>query len=408
MARRGPDIEETAQIALVDVATGASRVVAGERSVDVGARWLPDGSFLFVSDADGWFQVVRLTADGHDRIVLTEGRARARRTRRRSGSAPLPSPDGSRFVHIEVHDGLQDLRVGELAGTTAPKRGRGRPPKTPRTVSAASTGNRINPWDGVWRPVGWLTDGAWVAAVGERESAPQDLWLLPVPGVAPDDARPRQVTDSLPVVLRAALSPSRLPTVERVTVTARDGLAVEGNLWRPLDGDRQAWRGARPDDHLPARRPDRAVVPLVPAVQASARRRGVRILRRRFPGFDRIRAGVPARQPRRMGSRRRRGPDRRRPLGDQPAVVRWPAGDLRWLVRRLHGPERAGRGARHVGGRRRPLRRLGDRRELPPRRPARPPRPPQDDGLTRRRRSAPRSIGAARRSIAPSGSRRRC
>ena len=90
MARRGPDIEETAQIALVDVATGASRVVAGERSVDVAARWLPDGSFLFVSDADGWFQVVRLSADGHDRIVLTEGRARARRTRWRSGVRATP------------------------------------------------------------------------------------------------------------------------------------------------------------------------------------------------------------------------------------------------------------------------------------------------------------------------------
>ena len=234
MARRGPDIEETAQIALVDVATGASRVVAGERSVDVAVRWLPDGSFLFVSDADGWFQVVRLSADGHDRIVLTEGEREHGEPGGGPGSAPLPSPDGSRFVHIEVHDGLQDLRVGELAAAAAPKRGRGRPPKTPRTVSAASTGNRINPWDGVWRPVGWLTDGAWVAAVGERESAPQDLWLLPVPGVAPDDARPRQVTDSLPVVLRAALSPGRLPTVERVTVTARDGLSVEGNLWRPL------------------------------------------------------------------------------------------------------------------------------------------------------------------------------
>ena len=73
MARRGPAIEETSQITLVDVATGTTRVVAGERSVDVAARWLPDGSLLFVSDADGWFQVVRLTADGHDRIVLTEG-----------------------------------------------------------------------------------------------------------------------------------------------------------------------------------------------------------------------------------------------------------------------------------------------------------------------------------------------
>ncbi len=293
MARRGPDIEETAQIALVDVATGASRVVAGERSVDVAARWLPDGSLLFVSDADGWFQVVRLTADGHDRIVLTEGEREHGEPGGGPGSAPLPSPDGSRFVHIEVHDGLQDLRVGELAAGTAPKRGRGRPPKTPRTVSAAATGSRINPWDGVWRPVGWLTDGAWVAAVGEREAAPQDLWLLPVPGVAPDDARPRQITDSLPAVLRAALprpSPDRGACDRQGPRWPRG----RGQSVAPADGHRQARRKARPDDHLPAWRPDRAVVPFVPAVQASARRGGVRLLRRRFPGFDRVRAGVPA------------------------------------------------------------------------------------------------------------------
>ena len=73
MAPRGPEVVETSQIAIVEVASGATRVVAGERSADVAARWLPDGSLLFVSDADGWFQVVRLTADGHDRIVLTAG-----------------------------------------------------------------------------------------------------------------------------------------------------------------------------------------------------------------------------------------------------------------------------------------------------------------------------------------------
>jgi len=154
MAPRRPEAEETSQIALVDVASGESRVVAGERSVDVGARWLPDGSLLFTSDADGWFQVVRLTADGHDRIVLTAGEREHGDPGGGIGFAPLPSPDGSRFVHVEVHDGLQDLLVGELTAGSAPKRGRGRPPKTPRTVSAASAGCRINPWDGGWRAVG--------------------------------------------------------------------------------------------------------------------------------------------------------------------------------------------------------------------------------------------------------------
>ncbi len=230
----GPEVDDTAQIAIVDVATGASRIVAGQTSTDVGAHWLADGSLLFVSDADGWFQVVRLTADGHDRIVLTAGEREHGEPGGGTGHDPLPSPDGRRFVHIEVRDGLQDLLVGELDGGAAPKRGRGRPPKTPRVVTAASAGARINPWDGVWRSVGWLADGAWLAAIGESETAPQDLWLLPVPGAAPAGARPRQVTDSMPAILRAALAPTRVPTAERVAITARDGLRVEGTLWRPL------------------------------------------------------------------------------------------------------------------------------------------------------------------------------
>jgi len=233
MSQRQRDDLETSQISIVDIATRASRIVAGERSRDVGARWLSDGSLLFMSDADGWFQVVRLTADGHDRIVLTAGEREHGEPGGTVGNVALPSPDGSRFVHIEVHDGLQDLIVGELAATQPPKRGRGRPPKRPRTVSAAAAGSRINPWDGVWRSVGWLADGAWVAAIGERETAPQDLWLLPVPGVAPEGSRPRQVTDSMPAVLRDALAPARAAAGERVAVTARDGLRIEGTLFRP-------------------------------------------------------------------------------------------------------------------------------------------------------------------------------
>lgn len=232
-AHRGPEPSETSQIALVDPVSGATEIIAGDVSMDVGPRWLPDGSLLYVSDADGWFQVVRRTADGRDRIVLTAGEHEHGEPSGGIGSAPLPATDGSRFAYIEVHDGLQDLIVGELAAGAPPRRGRGRPPKTPRTVSAVSAGQRINPWDGVWRSVGWLHDGAWVVATGENETHPQDLWLLPVPGVAPSDARPRQVTESLPAVLRSALAPGRTAMPERITVTARDGLPVEGTLWRP-------------------------------------------------------------------------------------------------------------------------------------------------------------------------------
>jgi dipeptidyl aminopeptidase/acylaminoacyl peptidase len=233
MAQQRPEDLATYQIAIVDVATGKSEIVAGASSHDTGAHWLADGSMLYVSDADGWFQVVRRSADGRDRIVLTDGEREHGEPSGAYGLVPLPSPDGSRLVHIEVHDGLVDLVVRGTGSGTPPKRGRGRPPKAPRTVSAATKAVRISPWDGVWRAVGWMPDGAWVAAIGESETRPQDLWLLPVPGVAPDGSRPRQVTDSRPGVFAAATAAGRVPAGERVAITARDGLRVEGTLWRP-------------------------------------------------------------------------------------------------------------------------------------------------------------------------------
>ena len=234
-AQLRPDDLSTTQIALVDVASGAQQVVAGEASHDAGPRWAVDGALVYVSDASGWFQVVRRSPDGRDRIVLTDGDREHGEPSGGIGYAALPSPDGSRLLHIEVHDGLVDLVVRSLSAAQPPKRGRGRPPKTPRTVLAAgdSAPATISPWPGVWHAVGWLPDGAWVAAVGESETRPQDLWLLPVPGVAPEGARPRQVTDSRPAVLAAALAPGRVATGERVVLTARDGLRVEGTLWRP-------------------------------------------------------------------------------------------------------------------------------------------------------------------------------
>jgi len=230
--QQAPDDLTTSQIALVDVASGESRIVAGTRSHDTGARWAPDGSLLYLSDEDGWFQVIRRSADGRDRIAVTDGEREHGEPSGGYGYAALPSPDGRRLVHIEVRDGLIDLFVRDL-GAGAAKRGRGRPPKTPRTVSASTKATKIVPWDGVWRAIGWLPDSAWVAAIGESERRPQDLWLLPVPGAAPEGSRPRQITNSMPAVLAAAVSASRVPTGDRVVITARDGLRLEGTLWRP-------------------------------------------------------------------------------------------------------------------------------------------------------------------------------
>ena len=234
VAIRGPD-HATMEIHLIDVESGNERRVAGGADEWAnGPRPMAGGGWLYASDASGWFQVVQLAADGRERRVLTDGAREHAEPSGGAGYVALPSPDGSRFVHIDVNDGLIDLVVAPTAAGPPAKRPRGRPPKNPPAVAAAAAGQVINPTPGVWRAVGWLSDGAWIAAIGESETTPQDLWLLPVPGVAPADARARQVTSSMPAAVAAAFAASRLPAAERIAFKARDGRRIEGNLWRPV------------------------------------------------------------------------------------------------------------------------------------------------------------------------------
>lgn len=224
----------TGLVSIVDVDRGTLETVSASGSWSAGPRWTADGSLLFVTDADGWFQVVRRSADGRETVALTSGRREHGEPSGGIGWAPLPSPDGSRFTHTAIHDGLADLIVAPLAAVSAGKRPRGRPPKGPRPAPETPGASiAIQPWDGVWRSVGWTADGAWVAAVGESERHPQDLWLLPVPGLAPERSRPRQLTRSLPASVGALLGSRRAPVGERIALKARDGLALEGTLWRP-------------------------------------------------------------------------------------------------------------------------------------------------------------------------------
>ena len=87
---------DTNQVALVDADGGELQVVGGEDSHDAGPVWMADGSLLFVSDADGWFQVVRRSPDGRDRFVLTDGEREHGEPSGGLGYVPLPSPDGTR------------------------------------------------------------------------------------------------------------------------------------------------------------------------------------------------------------------------------------------------------------------------------------------------------------------------
>ena len=238
-----------------------------------------------------------------------------------------------------------------------------------------------------------------------RGRAPSAGRLVPAGARPGRGRRPAAGADRLPA---GGPPPPSWVAPERVRFTARDGLPIEANLWRPDGHRRAAQRRALPRDRLRPRRADGQQLPVVAAVQAAPRPGGLRPARRGLPGLDRLRPDVPRGESRRVGPRRRVRLRRCRPLARRAGLVRRPAGGLRRLVRRLPDPVLPGRGAVAVASRGRPVRRLGDRRELSPRRSAGPDRPPSPDGQPRRSgRGAPAS-GAARRSTRPSGSRRPC
>ena len=245
--QRSPDLL-TAQVWTIDVATGDERILAGDGEWAVGPRWLPDGSGLLCGiEVDGWMQVVRVSADGTLRTTLTAGPMEHVDSSGSEGWVPLPSPDGSHFVHVAIHDGCVDAVVGPLAEAAPPKRPRGRPPKVPRprSVAAPVSGLVLNPWAGVWRPFAWLPDGSAVLAIADGDRAPRDLWLLPVrpgaadggasapgasaPGASAPGDRPRRLTSSLPTTVDV----ERFVDGERVRITARDGVEMEATLYRP-------------------------------------------------------------------------------------------------------------------------------------------------------------------------------
>jgi len=242
-AQRGAAIRYASRISVVIVADGAERPIGDGPDWECGPRWLPNGGLVYLSDADGWFQVIGLDPGLGSRTSFTMGMAEHGEPGGGFGYAPLPSPDGRRVAHIAVHDGLTDVVVTALPDAGATAAPVSRPRKRGGSArSAAEPGTALQPWSGVWRPIGWQPDGAWLAAIGESETRPQDLWLLPVPGLAPDGARPRRITESLPAVLASAVA--RFAPGERIAYTARDGLRIEGTLYRPQTATGRR-RGAR-------------------------------------------------------------------------------------------------------------------------------------------------------------------
>ena len=160
-AQRQPDLL-TNQVTILDLATGEERTIAGAAEWATGARWLPDGSgLLFVGDADGWFQVARIDTDGTGRIALTSGSVEHGAPGALFGIAPMPSPDGTRFVHAVIRDGFQELHVAPMAAAT-PGEARARSTaQAPgrhararrRRARSASTRSTVSGWRSIGSPM---------------------------------------------------------------------------------------------------------------------------------------------------------------------------------------------------------------------------------------------------------------
>ena len=397
---------------LVDVATGDERRIVGGRAErrrrrplacpTAGSSTCPTPTAGSRSSALPPTATTDVLTSGEREHGEPRRRLRLRRRcRRRTAAASSTSTSTTACV---------DLVVGDSAAADAVKRGRGRPPKTAagRRRGDRRQSSTRGPASG-GRSAG-CADGAWLAAIGESETGPQDLWLLPVPGVAPDGARPRQVTDSLPAVLRGGAPPGRAcRPASGSSFTARDGLRIEGTLWRPAAATGKRGGTRVPTIVYPARRPDLAGVPLVRPFKQLLVARGLRVPRRRLPRLDRLRPRRSATPTTTSGatptsttwSTPRAGPPTSpgRTAGWRSTAARTAAisscarsSRSRRLWRAgvdLYGDSEIAESFRH-----------GDRPgrlDLAP-----------DDGLARRPGPEPTSTGAARRSTGRSGSRRRC
>ena len=205
------------QIWTVPAAGGApTRLTPDDESWNTLPRWSPDGSKIaFISDRTGFRNLWVMASDGsgaHPLMKLDEDQDWSHNEDLQTKDI-FWSPDGKAVLCFSIRAGNVDLYVVTLADGRA---------------------QRISGRDGQTLPVGWV-DAQQVAFTYEAFDTPPDLYVQKLGGAA------RRV---LTHARRAVFRPERLEKMERVSVTAPDGLVLGGFLHTP-----RSWT---PGQKLPA------------------------------------------------------------------------------------------------------------------------------------------------------------
>jgi len=187
------DLNRT-EIRMVDIDTGAARALTGTAGVhDRGPVWSPDGTTIaFTAQRDEWYELRAVeVATGEETVLAAENA---------DFSELAWHPDGSRIAAIRAARFTHDLVTVGVAGG----------------VGLVAAG-------GTWGTPLWSADGAIVATYEDR-ATPPELRLV-------------QDTHAQSLVASAPLSVCRVPYIapEEVRFPSRDGLEIEGPLYRPAD-----------------------------------------------------------------------------------------------------------------------------------------------------------------------------
>lgn len=195
------------QLAIIDLDSAESPgIIAGRSSWVAGGRWVPDNRGIVAADDEsGYFHVVQLSDTG-ERREIAPADADDVMAGGETDDVPTPSPDGRLVAFLRFEPGSNSVQVRRIDDGSDP------------------VGSGVEAHPGTWSSLSWLPDSRGLVALGQSESTPTDIWILPLEG------SPTRVTQSGPLSLSL---PDMTPQV--MTISARDGMTLAALLYLPAN-----------------------------------------------------------------------------------------------------------------------------------------------------------------------------